>query len=83
MSLQLNLAVEKKSKLEKLLELIKKGNFNDAKEYADDLKKQGISEPVINHSCYDYFKRLVYHKREKAEELAEIFRDYHWRARLI
>ncbi|RLG12617.1 hypothetical protein DRN73_02040 [Candidatus Pacearchaeota archaeon] len=83
MSLQTNPAVEEESKLVKLLGLIKKERFGDAKEYADELRNQGVSEPIINHFCYDYFRRLAYHKKEKAEELAKFFRDYHWKAWLI
>ena len=83
MSLQTKPAVEEKSRLIKLLGLIKEGEFTDAKEYADELLEQGISKTSINHSCYDYFKRLAFQDREKAEELAKTFGGYYWRAWLI
>jgi len=83
MSLQIKPAIEEKSKLVKLLGLIKGDYFEEAKKYADKLLEQGINETSINYSCYDYFRRLVYHEKEKAEELEEVFKDYHWRAWLI
>ncbi len=74
---------ERDSKLARLLILIKKGEFTEAREYFDNLRKQGIPEPIINHYCYDYFKRLVFQSPEDAERLANVFENYHWRGWLI
>ena len=74
-------ATEKESRLVRLArlrELIKKGRFTEARNYADSLRRIGISEPAINHSCYHEFSRLNRINRKKAERLARIFEDYKW-----
>lgn len=72
-------AVEKESKLARLLGLIKESKFEEARNYADELQEQGIPQPNINHSCHDYFKRLLIHSPEEAQKLANVFENYHWR----
>lgn len=73
-------AVEgKESKLARLLGLIKDSKFEEAKEYADELRGQGVPPPIINHSCYDYFKELLFNEPEEAQRLAKVFENYHWK----
>lgn len=79
MSLQtITPAIERESRLVRLVELIKKGKFEQARDYADDILKEGIPETSINQACYCYFDGLVRTNKRRAERLARVFQEYKW-----
>lgn len=79
MSLQnIKPAIERKEQLEKLVELLRKGRYGAARDYADNLLEGGIPETLINSSCHGYFSLLNRTQRRRAERLAKVFQDYRW-----
>lgn len=79
MSLQtITPAVEKQERLGKLINLLERGRFDDARYYADGLLKKGIPKTLINSSCYGYFNRLADTNKRRAERLARVFQEYRW-----
>ncbi len=71
-------AVEKQERLGKLINLLERGRFNDARDYADELLKDSVPQTWINYSCASYFKDLARTNKRRAERLARVFQEYRW-----
>jgi len=71
-------AVKREERLGKLINLLERGRFNDARDYADGLLERGIPKTLINYSCASYFGDLARTNKRKAERLARVFQEYRW-----
>ena len=71
-------AGNEEEKLGKLVTILNKNDFKEARRFADILLGQGIPKTTINHTCYDTFNRINSENYGKGAELARAFVEYQW-----
>lgn len=59
-----------------LIKLFEDGDFEQAKDLADKLNKQGCERPIICRTLYESFNNFVRFDPENAKLAAYAFKDY-------
>ena len=61
-----------------LVKLFEDGNFEEARNTADELVERGHLKPLICYELYTSFTRLTLTNIEKAREAARVFEKYNF-----